>query len=328
MNRSPYCTKWNHQTTLPVVLMVLLFILSACGSANTNTPSPTVSELNPTLAVTTSAQLTATVTATITSTREPSPLGYDPALPDSWKNLPVIPETISQYVRDLYESGKTSGLDQHAFSKVGDCETSTDYFLAPFGLSEKGYRLGEYTSLASVIAYYHESFARVSLAAKSSFSAASVLSPLWADASHCRVNESPLICEIRLHKPAIMFVMLGTNDVKTSSRDEFEINLKHLLKIAIANNVVPVLVTKADNLEGDGSINAIIARVAWENELPVMNLWRAMKDLPNGGLKPDQIHLTYAQPFFDYPENMLMGWPIRNLTTLQMLEFLHNQLEP
>ncbi len=54
-----------------------------------------------------------------------------------------------------------------------------------------------------------------------------------------------------------------------------------------------------------------------------------MQEIPAGGLKPDQIHLTYAQPFFDSPENMQMGWPVRNLTDLQMLDFLDNeQLRP
>ncbi len=63
--------------------------------------------------------------------------------------------------------------------------------------------------------------------------------------------------------------MFGTNDVNTSSRAKFEANLRYLLDITIANKVVPVLVTKADNLEGDGSINAIIARVAYEYEIPL-----------------------------------------------------------
>jgi hypothetical protein len=100
------------------------------------------------------------------------------------------------------------------------------------------------------------------------------------------------------------------------------------LDIAIDNNVVPVLVTKADNLEGDGSINAIISRVAYEYDIPLLNLWRAMQAIPEGGLEPDQIHLTYAQPFFDSPENMQKGWPVRNLVSLQMLEFLNDQLGP
>jgi lysophospholipase L1-like esterase len=125
-----------------------------------------------------------------------------------------------------------------------------------------------------------------------------------------------------------MLVMFGTNDVNTSSRSQFEKNLKRLLDIAIANNVVPVLVTKADNLEGDGSINAIIARVAYEYEIPLLNLWRAMHEIPDSGLQQDQVHLTYAQPFFDSPENMQKGWPVRNLTALQMLAFLDEQLAP
>jgi hypothetical protein len=179
-----------------------------------------------------------------------------------------------------------------------------------------------------VIDYYTGSFERRSLAAKSSFSAASILAPVWADPALCKSGESPLVCEIRVHKPALMLVMVGTNDVKASSLAGFETNLKNLLKIAMANNIVPVLVTKADNLEGDGSYNAIIARLAFEYEIPLLNLWRAMNEIPNNGLELDQVHLTYAQPFFDSPENMQKGWPVRNFTALQMLEFMMNQLEP
>jgi len=274
----------------------------------------------PTPAVETSvAEHTATVEAAIQV--------YDPAKPESWVYLPVIPETVSQRVRDLYEKGKTSGLDQQAFSKVGDCETYSPYFLAPFDMNKNGYRLGAYSSLDTVITAYAGSFERTSMAAKSGFSVASVFASVWADPTVCRSGESPLVCETRVHRPAIMLIMFGTNDVNTSSREGFEDNLNDLIDYALLNNVVPVLVTKADNLEGDNSINAIIARVAYQYEMPLLNLWRAMQDLPDGGLERDQIHLTYAQPFFDEPANMLKGWPVRNLVTLQMLEFLHNELE-
>jgi hypothetical protein len=322
----------NHQPLLLAALLVLIWILTACQSGTPVTPTqgPTLQH-EPTLVTAEPAQTsmppTVDPTATVTIAVE-TPAVYDPAVADSWKDLPVIPESLSQRVHDLYNNGKVSGLDQDAFSKAGDCETSTEYFLAPFDLKESGYRLGEYSSLKTVILKYEGSFERRSLAAKSSFSVAHALSPVWADAAFCKSGESPIVCEIRIHRPSIMLVMFGTNDVNTSSRAQFEINLRRLLDITIANNVVPVLVTKADNLEGDGSINAIIARVAYEYDIPLMNFWRAMQEIPGGGLKPDQIHLTYAQPFFDSPENMQMGWPVRNLTALQMLAFLDEQLAP
>lgn len=332
MNLTTLFNRNNHQPLLPLVLMVFIWILSACQSRTPMaatlvatlqsepaivTPFPSETILPPT------AELTAAETIVVEAPSE-----YDPALADSWKDLPVLPVSLSQRVYDLYNNGKTSGLDQDAFSKVGDCETSAEYFLAPFDMSTRGYRLGEYSSLETVILRYEGSFERRSLAAKSGFSVASVLSPIWADPTFCKSEESPIVCEIRVHRPAIMLIMFGTNDVKTSSRAGFEANLKRLLDIVIANNVVPVLVTKSDNLEGDGSINAIIARVAYEYEIPLLNLWRAMQAIPEGGLEPDQIHLTYAQPFFDSPEIMEKGWPVRNLVSLQMLEFLNDQLGP
>jgi hypothetical protein len=308
--------------------MVLTMVLTACQGAAPISPAPTsIMELTLTATLPAPTPIIETSPNEPTKTVETVLEVYDPAKPDSWVYLPVIPETLSQRVRDLYETGKTNGLDQQAFSKVGDCETFSPYFLAPFDMNKNGYRLGAYSSLDTVITAYAGSFKRTSQAAKSGFSVASVLSPVWADPAACRSGETPLVCEIRIQRPAIMLVMFGTNDVKTSSREGFEAYLKRLLDIALLNNVVPVLVTKADNLEGDNSINAIIARVAYEYELPVLNLWRAMQDLPDGGMMPDQIHLTYTQPFFDEPANMLMGWPVRNLVTLQMLEFLHNELE-
>ncbi|MCX6053319.1 MAG: SGNH/GDSL hydrolase family protein [Chloroflexi bacterium] len=280
-----------------------------------NTPIPTLVEPI--------EELSPTPTSVVTELPEE----FNPNLPDSWQTLPVIPETISQKMKDLYQTGKTMGVNPHSFSKVGDCETFTDLFLAPFDFRESGYRLGEYTSLDEMISYYSGSYSRKSLAAERGFNAASVLSSAWAaNKIECRINESPLYCEIRENKPAIVLVMFGTNDAKMSSRESFEKNLRRILDILLANSAIPVLATKADNLEGDGSINAIIAKVGYEYQVPIWNYWRAIQDLPNGGLLEDQVHLTYAQPFFDNAENMQKGWPVRNLTALQMLEMITREL--
>lgn len=308
-----------------VYLVLVLTLLSACAPVSTATPQPSITDI-----------ATEAVTPTIAATETPAPVEqtaaaetYDPANPETWIYLPVVPDTVSQKMKDLYQEGQNAiHLNPNAFSKAGDCETFTDFFLAPFDGAERGYSLGEYTSLQSVIAYYEGSFARRSLAAERSFSAASLLSPILADKNFCKSNETPLNCEIRVHKPAVMLVMLGTNDATNSSPERFEENMRLVIKIILNNKVVPVLATKADNLEGDGGYNEIIARLAHEYEVPLWNLWRAMKDLPGGGLEADQVHHTYAKPFFDNPENMLMGWPVRNLTALQVLEKVTSELNP
>jgi hypothetical protein len=310
---------------IPLLLLTLLLV--ACSPAG----AP-VTPTNPPAAVTelpgaSEVQATATQLPNLTSipevpTVEPT---YDPAVPGSWEYLPVIPDTISQKVREIYVLGQKSGLNPRAFSKVGDCETFTSYFLSPFDWKDSGYRLGEYQSLKPVIDYFQGSFARESLAAKQGFSVASVLSPLWADPETCNSGESPLACEYRIQKPAFALIMFGTNDV-ASSREVFESNLRALVEITLDYNIIPILATKADNLEGDGSINAIIAKIAYDYDVPLWNYWRALQHLPDHGLQDDQTHLTYAQPFFDYPENMLKGWPWRNLTALQMLEKMHQEL--
>ncbi|MPN08977.1 hypothetical protein SDC9_156265 [bioreactor metagenome] len=96
--------------------------------------------------------------------------------------------------------------------------------------------------------------------------------------------------------------------------------MEALVDKLIKNDVVPILVTKADNLEGDNSINAIIAQVAYEKKVPVLNYWRAAQQLPDQGLEPDKIHLTYAAPRFNDADAMKFGWPWRNLTALQALD--------
>ncbi len=306
-----------------VYIAILLGMLSACTPALSATPAPAITEA-PTTAEPTVAATATAAPAEVTA----APEVYDPAKPETWVYLPVIPETVSQKMKDLYLEGQAGNLNPNAFSKAGDCETFTDFFLAPFDGADRGYSLGDYTSLETVITHYEGSFSRRSLAAERSFSASSILSPLYADKELCRSNETPLICEIRVHKPAVMLVMLGTNDATNSSVENFEKNLRLVLDYTLKINVVPVLATKADNLEGDGSFNAVIARLAYEYEVPLWNLWRAMKDLPGGGLETDQVHHTYAQPMFDNPDNMLMGWPVRNLTALQVLEKVTTELNP
>ena len=90
----------------------------------------------------------------------------------TWKDLPVIPE-FSDHAREILKAGIAAGHNPHAFTKVGDCDTSTSWYLSDYDRDRVYYDLGEYGDLQSVIDFFKGSFIRLSFAAKPGFSAAS-----------------------------------------------------------------------------------------------------------------------------------------------------------
>jgi hypothetical protein len=101
--------------------------------------------------------------------------------------------------------------------------------------------------------------------------------------------------------------------------EKYEQYVREILETLIDRGILPVLATKADNLEGDHRINIILTRLAYEYDIPLWNFWRAIQPLPNQGLMEDGFHLTFAENHFDDPEAMRAAWPWRNLTALQVL---------
>jgi hypothetical protein len=258
---------------------------------------------------------TSTPTTTFISTSIATP--DNRLTPADWQEWPVIP-TLSAHARQVLQDGLAAGRNPRAFAKVGDCETLTDWFLVDFDRGARYYDLGPYASLQPVIDYFAGSFGRKSAASARGFTAASALSSLWANPDTCQIGETPLACEYRLQQPILSFIMLGTNDV--NHKDTFEANLRKILDQTLADGILPVLVTKADNLEGDHQINATIARLAYEYDVPLWNFWLAVQDLPNGGLQEDGAHLTYTPNRFNDPLNLQSAWAVRNITALQVLQ--------
>jgi hypothetical protein len=155
---------------------------------------------------------------------------------------------------------------------------------------------------------------------------------LWTDAQ-CQGNESLLDCQYRLDNPAFAIISIGSNESYYVHRNpaSFERNLRLILEDTIARGIVPILATKTDNLEGDNSINATVARLAVEYELPLWNFWLAARALPKNGLS-DESHLStisYAEfTDFSLPHSLEYGMQMHNLTALQMLYFIWQQLGP
>jgi len=218
----------------------------------------------------------------------------------------------------IYQYGLELGNDPLAFSKIGDCGSTPAWFLGDFDRGPDFYSLGKYDELEGVIQAFQGSFGRTSLAARSGFNASSLFVPLWADRSQCQSDETPLACEYRVQRPTIAYIMLGANDVWHP--DEFEPQMRKIIEYSIESGVIPILSTKADDQEGDDSLNATIARLAWEYDLPLWNFWLAVQDLPDQGLQEDEVHLTWGRNFFDDPKAMDKAWPVRNLTALQVLD--------
>jgi hypothetical protein len=284
------------------------FLLVACGN-----PAPvTQIAVEPSVSPTYTAQ-----PVVVSPTIKASPTLARVMSCEDWQSWPVIP-AVSETARDLYQRGQESGTNPRAFSRIGDGEISTDWFFTAFDLGESYYDLGPYQNLRPVIENFAGSFRRIGPAARRGFDTQKILDPLLRDPSLCQSGETPLTCELRVQRPAFAILSLGTNQVW--KLEEFETGMGQILESLISQNVVPILSTKGDNLEGDHRINRTIACLAQQYDLPLWNFWSAIQSLPNHGLQPDLEHLTYGITDFDDSKAMQSAWAVRNLTALQVLD--------
>jgi hypothetical protein len=234
-----------------------------------------------------------------------------------WMKMPVVPE-ISKNVKVIYKKGLAMGADPTHISKVGDCQSIRQYFFGNFD-NPLSYRIGPYDYLNPAIDYFHGSFDRLSLAVKTGWNVASVLSPLNANPTLCATNETPLECEFRVWNPSIAIISMETW-TKDRPTDTYKEYLRQIVQYSIDHGVVPILATKADNLEGDQSINASIACLAREYDVPLWNFWKEVQPLPDHGLLADGFHLTNDHNRYDLASAMQAAWPHRNLTALMAVD--------
>ena len=309
-------------------LFSTLTLLAACTTAQAvpvNVPGeateaalPTQPAADPVMEVPT---LPATESILPIATFTPRP----PLKEDAWMQMPAVPVGISDSMRAVYERGLALGNDPTRFSVIGDCQNVSSYFLSIFDQPGE-FSLGEeYAHLEPTIAYYQGSFSRTSLAVKGGFNVAAILSPLRADPKSCKSNESPLDCELRAWKPSVVFVSMETW-WSEKPEQEYDKYMRRVIERLLEKGVVPIIATKADNLEGDHGINATIAQIAYDYDIPLWNFWAAVQPLPNHGLSSDNFHLTFARSFFDDPVRMKSAWPWRNLTALQTLDIVRRGL--
>ncbi|MEP7293431.1 MAG: SGNH/GDSL hydrolase family protein, partial [Chloroflexota bacterium] len=97
----------------------------------------------------------------------------------------------------------------------------------------------------------------------------------------------PLPCELHQTLPAVMFVSIGANDARNGTDAfTFQSILSQLVNTIAANGTIPVLLTIPD----DGStpntavINETIIIVAQANDVPLLNVARALAQRPDASL--------------------------------------------
>lgn len=216
---------------------------------------------------------------------------------------------------DVYARGQALGRDPRVFSVLGDCQSSPTYFLSLY--DENRYTLTEDDhDLQNTIEWYAGSFSHRGITVKNGMTAPGALNPRWADPELCEPKETPTDCELRQNNPSLMLISLGTNWLPATTQESYIAYLETIIQSLLDEGVIPVLSTKADNLEGDHRRNLAMAQVAYDYQLPLWNFWAVVKDLPNGGLDD-----TREDAYLNYH-----GWDARNLSALQLLAHLHQQL--
>ena len=229
-----------------------------------------------------------------------------------WRNWPVIP-TLSAQALQVFAHGQELGNDLHSFSRIGDCQSVPAIFLGIYDTDR--YSLDtKNKDLQATIDQFSGSFQRENITAKDGFGISSVLTPLMSDPKLCQPTETPLDCEYRLHKPIIAFIAMGTN-WKPNASATFERYLRQVVDFCIEHGVIPVLVTKADNIENNYLLNRSIAQVAYDYDMPLYNAWAAVQYLPNHGLEGDKIYLTTD------------AWDVRTFAGLQALDAIWTSLK-
>ncbi len=316
-----------------VLFLLLMVLLSACAvgqAAPVNLPAPATDTAALVVSQPTAESVDSVVKATdLPATEIVSPTTTFPPKPpleeDAWMHMPAVPTEISDSMRQVYERGLALGNDPTRFSIIGDCQNVSSYFMAVFDKPGEFSLGAKYAYLQPTVDYYQNSFSRQSLAVKGGFNVAAILSPLRADPKSCNKNESPLDCELRTWKPSIVFVSMETWWSEKPA-DVYDKHMRQVIERILETGAVPIIATKADNLEGNNSINATIAQIAYDYEIPLWNFWAAVQPLPNHGLSDDHFHLTFARNFFDDPVRMKSAWPWRNLTALQTLDVVRRGL--
>lgn len=295
-----------------IPLLFLLVILAACTGASPQAESLPKSESDDGSSYIQATKTAAAVEMLATEAAAQQPTATPEAAldPEDWRDWPVIPE-VTETAGEIYRKGIEMGNDPHAFSKVGDCQNVKQAFLGFFDHPGQYENISGIDELRNTIDNFNGYFDRDGQATQYGFNAAAVLSPLWADPDVCLPDENPLECELRITRPT--FVLISLEFWFAGRTPEvYELYMRQIIEYTIDQGAVPILSTKADNVEEDHSLNLTTARLAAEYDLPLWNWWAAAQPLGDHGIDPyrDGFHISEE------------AWNVRSKTFLQTLDHL------
>jgi hypothetical protein len=257
--------------------------------------------------------------------------------------------------------GERLGNRANVFAKVGDSLSQSAAFAQGLGCGR--WKGGAHRKLRSAVRLFARrelpgtstycnrvnSFSRDSAATDAGKIAHWALEPGASAGPGCRAREAPLVCEIRITRPAYAVILFGTNDVVFAAAlgadplPGFISNMNRIVAAARSRGVVPILSTIPPRIDDPPAealveeLNDGVTRLARSRGVPLVNLWRAVMPLPNSGISSDGIHLSLyggpqcirvcnpntcapgCQPANLTPAGLEYGYNIRNFLTVATL---------
>lgn len=287
------------------IIFPIIFLVSACTSKAapqiSEKDNPDISPAN--LPSTPTNKPDPSITPTVEIISTPTPDIRIP--PDQWQSWPIIPTTTNQSI-EIYKIGQANGVNLNAFSKIGDCQNVKESFM---GIYDTGrfFLLDSQKDWQQTVDQFKGFFNRDSLAFGQGLNVAAALSPLHADPANCQPSENPIQCELRMINPAYAFIRFERWYPEVTPPETYEKYLRQIIDLVTEHGTVPILMTKADNVEGGQQINAIIAKLAFEYDIPLYNWWKAAQALPNRGLDPERDDLFHIDPVYAWTEQSAYG---------------------
>jgi len=310
-----------------------LFIILILAGCNSKTPTP-VTLIDGEQAAPAQSQNTLTTDIPASDAAGTPALAPDisagatPTAVMNWQDLPIVPQVSPEMIA-VYQRGLARGRDPNRFSKIGDCQNITTYYLAMFDSGH--YKLGsDYAYLQPTIDHFKDSWWRESLAVKGGMNVAAVQNVMWANPNQCKKGETPLQCELRVYNPSIAIISMEESWAGNVSN--YDLYMRKIVEYVLSQDIVPIVATRAETPTQERQINAIVAKIAEDYHIPLWNFWAATASLQNNGISSDGFHLTgkdeapEVRSFFDNPDNLKYGWTQRNLTALQAIDAVYRQL--
>jgi hypothetical protein len=274
--------------------------------------------------------------------------------------LPLDPATTA-HVRGIFAAGRAKGRRADVFALLGDSITIDHSFLRPFGVASIDQRVVLSPEVRDALRIDADRtvvdlFRGVAIGdagrgSYDSFRAKIGARARWALTYSTTLHATPIEDIVATLSPAYAVVMYGTNDAQWFTADQigkdFGVELRSIVDQLEARGVVPILTTIPKHLRDKrfadcpvaGSTssnwryaiqtnmaNAVIAAVACERQLPLIDYRYALEPLLAHGVGPDGVHpsLYYKGGGVLDESGLQCGFNVRNFVTLRMLKIVRD----